>query len=124
MLQSLLARLRQMGRRAAPAHGAARLREIEREIDQEQALQWGAAVLGLLGVLLSVTLHPAFAVLTALAFAMLGQYAVQGWCPPLPLLARLGLRSSSDIDRERYALAAALDERHQPRLPAAERAAS
>jgi hypothetical protein len=116
VLQSLLARLRQMGRGTTPAHGAARLRELEREIDQEQALQWSAAVLGLLGVLLSVTLHPVFALLPAVAFAMLGQYAVQGWCPPVPLLARLGLRSSSDIDRERYALAAALDERHAPRI--------
>ena len=121
LLQSLLARLRQIGRDATPAHGAARLRELDREIDQEQALQWSAAVLALLGILLSLALHPVFALLPALAFAMLGQHAVLGWCPPLPLLARLGLRSSSDIDRERYALAAALEERHAPSLAASDR---
>jgi hypothetical protein len=34
------------------------------------------------------------------------QHAVQGWCPPLPVLRRLGVRTRKEIDRERYALKA------------------
>jgi hypothetical protein len=29
---------------------------------------------------------------------------VQGWCPPLPVFRRLGIRTASEIDYERYAL--------------------
>jgi hypothetical protein len=38
--------------------------------------------------------------------AFLLQHAVQGWCPPLPLLRRLGLRTETEINRERCALKA------------------
>ncbi len=103
-----------------PAIGtAARLRQLDREWDQEQALQFGAAALGFIGAVLSLTVSSAFILLPALAFAMLAQYLLQGWCPPLALLARLGLRSSGEIDRERYAVAAGIGEAQEPRLPAA-----
>ena len=102
-----------------PLGSTARLRQLDREVDQEQALQMGAAGLGFLGAVLSFTVNPAFALLPAIAFATLGQYALQGWCPPLALLARLGLRSSKEIDGERYALAATIEE---PALPDASRA--
>ena len=32
------------------------------------------------------------------------QHALQGWCPPLPVLRRLGFRTQNEIERERYAL--------------------
>lgn len=96
-----------------------RLRQLDHELDQEGALQIGAAVLGFIGAVLSLTVNGAFAVLPALAFATLGHYALQGWCLPLPLLARLGFRSSSEIDRERYALAATVAEPSIPALGAA-----
>jgi hypothetical protein len=102
-----------------PLASTVRLRQLDREVDQEQALQIGAAGLGFLGAVLSFTVNPAFALLPAMAFATLGQYAFQGWCPPVALLAKLGLRSSEEINRERYALAAAIAE---PALPDASRA--
>jgi hypothetical protein len=112
-----------MRRRDKSGDGAkgstARLRKIEQELDQEQVLQIGAAGLGFIGAILSVTVHPVFALLPAMAFAALGQYAIQGWCPPMALLARAGFRSSSEIDRERYALAATVAE---PAMPALHRA--
>jgi hypothetical protein len=98
---------------------AARLRQLDREWDQEQALQFGAAAVGFLGAMLGLTVNSAFALLPAFAFATLAQYLIQGWCPPLVLLARLGLRSSSEINRERYALTASVGEAHEPRLPEA-----
>jgi hypothetical protein len=105
---------------AAPSSpAAARLRQLDREWDQEQALQFGAAAVGFLGAVLSLTVNSAFALLPAFAFATLAQYLIQGWCPPLVLLARLGLRSSSEIDRERYALTARVGDAHEPRLPEA-----
>ena len=95
----------------------ARLRRLDREWDQERALQFGAAAVGFLGAVLSLTVNSAFALLPAFAFATLAQYLIQGWCPPLILLARIGLRSSREIDRERYALSASVGDAHEPRLP-------
>jgi hypothetical protein len=34
------------------------------------------------------------------------QHALQGWCPPLPVLRRLGVRTADEINQERYALKA------------------
>ncbi|HKW54300.1 MAG TPA: hypothetical protein VJO12_11460 [Stellaceae bacterium] len=96
-----------------------RLRQLDREWDQEQALQFGAAAVGFLGAVLSLTVNSAFALLPAFAFATLAQYLIQGWCPPLILLTRMGLRSSGEIDRERYALTASVGDAHEPRLAAA-----
>ena len=119
MTSGSMARRRAETKTAAIPAATARLREIEREFDQEQALQIGAAGLGFIGAILGFTVNPAFALLPAIAFATLGQYAVQGWCPPMALLAKLGLRSSKEIDRERYALAASTEE---PAMPALDRA--
>ncbi len=120
MSQAPAASIRSKGGAAQPVSPATtRLRQLDREWDQEHALQFGAAAIGFLGAVLSLTINSAFVLLPAFAFATLAQYLIQGWCPPLVLLARVGLRSSSEIDRERYALAASVGEAHEPRLAAA-----
>jgi len=43
-------------------------------------------------------------VLPFLVSAFLLQHAIQGWCPPVPILRRLGFRTADEINRERYAL--------------------
>jgi hypothetical protein len=45
-------------------------------------------------------------VLPALVTGFLFQHAVQGWCPPIPILRRLGFRTSYEIEEERQALKA------------------
>jgi len=119
VLSGIISRRGAKAGEAAETASTARLRQIEREVDQEQALQIGAAGLGFFGAILSVAVNPAFALLPAIAFAALGQYAVQGWCPPMALLRRLGLRTSREIDGERYALSAAIAE---PLMPEIDRA--
>jgi hypothetical protein len=32
------------------------------------------------------------------------QHAIEGWCPPVPILRRLGFRTAREIDIERVAL--------------------
>ena len=120
MLRALIARLYREA--DAPSGTAARLHRLDRELDQEQALQFAAAAIGFIGAVLSLAVSSAFVLLPAVAIATLGQYMVQGWCPPLALLAHLGLRSSVEIDRERYALAAAVGEMREPHFSAEIRA--
>ncbi|HUH85308.1 MAG TPA: hypothetical protein VLX85_11930 [Stellaceae bacterium] len=94
----------------------ARLRRLDRELDQERALLWGAAALGFSGAVLAIAVDRAFATLTAIAVVTVGQYALWGWSPAALLLARLGLRSSREIDGERHALAATLEDPTLPEL--------
>lgn len=118
MLQDLMDRIRErMGAGEPVLESTARLRQLDHEVAHEQVLQFGAAVLGFLGAVLSLTVNETFILLPILAVVMLGQYAVQGWCPPVALLTRAGLRSSSDIDRERYAIAASAAYSREPRIP-------
>ena len=44
-----------------------------------------------------------FIALVAVA-AFLLEHAVQGWCPPLAVLRRLGVRTAHEIERERRGL--------------------
>jgi hypothetical protein len=55
---------------------------------------------------LGATVDKRWLTLPALVTAFLFQHAVQGWCPPLPILRRLGFRTSREIETERYALKA------------------
>jgi hypothetical protein len=38
-------------------------------------------------------------------------HGVKGWCPPLPVLRRLGIRTRDEIDREKYSLLRVLEAR-------------
>ena len=44
--------------------------------------------------------------LPALVTGFLFQHAIQGWCPPVPVLRRLGFRTADEINQERFALKA------------------
>ena len=91
---------------ANPEHIDARLRELDREWDIERVLETNASSLALAGVVLGATVHRRWLALPALVTGFLFQHAVQGWCPPLPVLRRLGYRTAREIAAERYALKA------------------
>lgn len=82
----------------------AQLRALDREWDIERVLEAKAATLGFIGVVLAARVHVRLFLLPALVSGFLLQHAVQGWCPPLPLLRRMGYRTSAEIDEERTAL--------------------
>jgi hypothetical protein len=83
-----------------------RLRELDEEWDIERAIEANAAAVGFLGVVLSATRGRCWLVLPALVTGVLFQHAVEGWCPPEPILRRLGFRTSFEIEQERQALKA------------------
>ena len=82
----------------------ARLRELDKEWDIERALELNAALVALTGVALSAMVNKKWLILPAIVTAFLAQHALQGWCPPLPLFRRLGVRTQKEIEKERYAL--------------------
>ncbi|AKJ32172.1 hypothetical protein [Caldimonas brevitalea] len=81
-----------------------RLRELDREWDLERCLETGAASFSLVGMALGLTVNRKWLLVPAAVAGFLLQHTLQGWCPPLPVLRRLGIRSADEINRERYAL--------------------
>ncbi len=91
-------------RTAIPAAVEARIGELDREWDIERVLELNAALVALTGAVLAGTVHRKWLILPGIVTAFLAQHAIQGWCPPLPLLRRLGIRTRKEIDTERFAL--------------------
>ena len=83
-----------------------RLEELDREWDIERTLEANAATVALVGLGLGTFVDRRFYLLPAAVTGFLLQHAVQGWCPPVPVFRRLGFRTASEIDEERYALKA------------------
>jgi hypothetical protein len=81
-----------------------RLAELEREWDIERTLEVNGSVLALTGLLLGTTRHPRWLLLPVAVVGFCLQHALQGWCPPLGVFRRLGIRTQREIDEERYAL--------------------
>lgn len=91
---------------AEPAQFEARLRQLDREWDIERLLQLNASALVLIGLALAHRVDRRFLWLPGAVLSFFAQHSLQGWCPPVPLLRRLGARTVREIERERYALKA------------------
>lgn len=88
-----------------------RLYELEREWDIERVLEMMASSFSLTGLVLGGTKNKLWFIVPTIVLSFLLMHAVQGWCPPLPILRKLGFRTREEIDRERYSLKAILDSR-------------
>ena len=83
-----------------------RIDALDREWDLERYIEVLAPSVALSGLALGLLGRRKWFVLPAVVLSFLVQHAVQGWCPPLAGLRRLGVRSRREIDEERYALKA------------------
>jgi hypothetical protein len=83
-----------------------RLAELDREWDIERVLEVNAASAVLVGLAAGATVHRKLFFLPAIVAGFLLQHAIQGWCPPIPVFRRLGFRTATEIDEERFALKA------------------
>lgn len=86
-----------------------RLYELEREWDIERVLEMMASSISLTALILGKAVNKRWFIFPAVVLSFLLVHAAQGWCPPLPILRRLGFRTRQEIDRERYALKAILE---------------
>jgi hypothetical protein len=83
-----------------------RIEELESEWDIERVLEMNASAIAFTGLVLGITHNKKWLMIPGVVLPFLFQHAVQGWCPPLPLLRRMGVRTREEIDREKYALKA------------------
>jgi len=83
-----------------------RIHELDQEWDIERVLEAMASSFSLTGMVLGSTVDKRWFLFPTVVLSFLLLHAIQGWCPPLPILRRLGIRTRGEIDRERYALKA------------------
>lgn len=81
-----------------------RIAELDREWDIERWLEANASSLALFGLFMGVAKSRKYLLLSAGVLGFLLTHAIQGWCPPVPVLRALGIRTRSEIDREKFAL--------------------
>lgn len=90
-----------------PEEIPARLGELEQEWNIERMLEANAATLAFAGTVIAAgTGRKSWLLLPAAVTGFLLQHALQGWCPPLPVLRRLGFRTAREIEQERNSLKA------------------
>jgi hypothetical protein len=83
-----------------------RLQELTEEWDIERYLEINASILALFGVMGGFFGKRAYLLFPITVLGFLIQHAVQGWCPPVELFRRLGIRTKEEIARERTLLRA------------------
>jgi hypothetical protein len=88
---------------SSPAQLSRRLAELEREPSIERVLMLQSSATALTGILLG-SVRRRWLLLSLATSAFLLQHALQGWCPPLAVHRRLGVRSQREIDLEIHML--------------------
>ena len=101
---------------AGPAAISQRLKELDKEWDIEKTLEVNASTLALGGLLLGTFVDKKWFILPAVVTSFLLQHGLQGWCPPLPLFRKMGIRTTREINEERMALKVLRGD-FQPPLP-------
>lgn len=81
-----------------------RIEQLDHEWDMERTLGTNASTLALSGALLGIVSSRKWFLLPCIVTGFLMQHAISGWCPPMPVFRRMGVRTRSEIDREKFAL--------------------
>lgn len=81
-----------------------RLKELDAEWDIERVLETNAASAIILSTILGFTVNKKWFLGTGVVGGFLLQHALQGWCPPLEVFRRMGVRTCSEINCEKEAL--------------------
>jgi hypothetical protein len=93
-----------------------RILRLNKEWDTERSLQLLSASNVLTGLILGLTVNRKWLLLSGISAAFLVQHSLQGWCPPLPVLRKFGIRTANEINEEKNALLERLEEMQQERL--------
>ncbi len=83
-----------------------RIHDLDQEWDIERVLETMASSFSLTGIVLGSIVDKRWFLLPTIGLSFLFLHAIHGWCPPLPILRGLSIRTREEIDRERYALKA------------------
>ncbi len=89
----------------SPEEITTRIHELEKEWDIERYLGVNMGTLALSGLAASVfTKNRNWLFVPGVVLGFFMQHAIQGWCPPLPVLRHFNIRTQKEIEQEKYAL--------------------
>ncbi len=75
---------------------------LEREWDMERLLETNASILSLAGMsAYAGSRNKKWLFLPGVVMSFLVQHSIQGWCPPMPVFRKLGVRTRQEIEREK-----------------------
>lgn len=101
----ILANIRKYAEKG-PEEISHRIKELDKEWDIERVLDLNMSGLALCGITSSIMFNQYSIILPILLLLFFIWHALQGWCPPLPILRYFKVRTRPEIDREKYALKA------------------
>ncbi|WP_442598254.1 DUF2892 domain-containing protein [Neobacillus sp. D3-1R] len=81
-----------------------RMRELDYEWDTERTLETNFAVIVVITALLGLFGKKAWFLISAIAGFFMLRHAFQGWCPPLPIIRKCGIRTAAEIMEEKEGL--------------------
>lgn len=81
-----------------------RLEELDFEWDTERVLETNLSIITFISSIYGLTKNRAWMLVSGTASVFMIQHALQGWCPPLSLIRRLGIRTAEEIDQEKDGL--------------------
>ncbi|WP_027624582.1 YgaP family membrane protein [Clostridium lundense] len=81
-----------------------RIKKLNKEWDIERLLEANAASAVILSTMLGLKVNKKWFYISGIVGGFLLQHALQGWCPPVPIFRRLGVRTSSEINYEKELL--------------------
>lgn len=81
-----------------------RIRNLNSEWDTERVLEVSAATLILISSYLGIKTSRLWFLLTGIVGVFTLMHALQGWCPPLPMIRKWGVRTEDEINTERMVL--------------------
>ncbi len=77
------------------------IEKLNSEWDIERIIELRAASLVIASTILGLKKNKNWFFLTGAAGAFLLQHSLQGWCPSLPILRRMGVRTAEEINNEK-----------------------
>lgn len=107
-----------------PERIAERLKELDAEWDIERVLQVNSSALTITGIAMSFLRGKRWLLLSAVVQGFFMQHALQGWCPPLSVFRKLGIRTQREIEEERFALMSIRDKEKSGRENSRQKAMS
>lgn len=81
-----------------------RLNQLDREWDVERFIETNAAIIIFISTLFGTKRSKYWLIVSIFVSVFLLQHALQGWCPLLPLLRKMGVRTENEIFNEKTAL--------------------
>lgn len=86
---------------ASKAELTDKISELDEEWDTERTLETSFASLVMISTVLGSSVNKKWFNLGGVAAGFMLLHALEGWCPPLPLIRKLGIRTAEEINEEK-----------------------